>query len=104
MAMIRYNADVKSLEGKNEQTLAEWEASVQEWEPTYASGMLLKPPPKPKLSDFLSTQRIAPSNNRNSTTKSTEDGSNAESDKGSDGGEDTDEGSGSDAEGDGSDA
>ncbi|KAJ3884464.1 hypothetical protein GG344DRAFT_11403, partial [Lentinula edodes] len=31
-AMIRYDADVKSVEGKNEQTLAEWEASVQEWE------------------------------------------------------------------------
>ncbi|KAJ3885936.1 hypothetical protein GG344DRAFT_58369 [Lentinula edodes] len=123
-AMIQYDADVKSVEGKNEQTIAEWEASVQEWEverdlarterrkaawtkplkPTYASGMLLKPPPKPKLSDFLSTQRIAPSNNRNSTTKSTEDGSDAESDKGSDGEEYTDKGSGSDAEGDGSDA
>ncbi|KAJ3861408.1 hypothetical protein EV359DRAFT_84369 [Lentinula novae-zelandiae] len=123
-AELSRKRDARSVEGKNEQILAEWEASVQEWEverdlarterrkaawtkplkPTYASGMLLKPPPKPKLSDFLSTQRIAPSNNWNSTTKSTEDGSNAESDKGSDGKEDTDEGSGSDAEGDGSDA
>ncbi|KAJ3911200.1 hypothetical protein F5877DRAFT_15155, partial [Lentinula edodes] len=31
-AMIRYNAEVKGIEEKNEQTLKEWEASVQEWE------------------------------------------------------------------------
>ncbi|KAJ3885484.1 hypothetical protein GG344DRAFT_20858, partial [Lentinula edodes] len=31
-AMIRYDAEVKGIEEKNEQTLKEWEASVQEWE------------------------------------------------------------------------
>ncbi|KAH7875218.1 hypothetical protein C8R41DRAFT_738750, partial [Lentinula lateritia] len=67
-AMIRYDAEVKGIEEKNEQTLKEWEASVQEWEkerdiarterrkpawtkpskPTYTSGALVKPPAKPK--------------------------------------------------------
>ncbi|KAJ3822352.1 hypothetical protein F5880DRAFT_1456314, partial [Lentinula raphanica] len=70
-ALIRWEVEREACEKGNKKATEEWEASVRAWEherglarterrklgwtkpakPTYTSGLLTKPPPKPKLSD-----------------------------------------------------
>ncbi|KAF5393164.1 hypothetical protein D9757_001173 [Collybiopsis confluens] len=72
--LSKWEAENKRFEELNKETMEVWEKSVSDWErergsaraerrktgwnkpvkPTYISGALVRPPPKPKLADFLS--------------------------------------------------
>ncbi|KAJ3858266.1 hypothetical protein EV359DRAFT_87988 [Lentinula novae-zelandiae] len=105
-ALLKWEAECQKIEEDNTKEMEKWETSVEVWKkeqelarterrkphwmkpvkPTYTSGVLVKPPTKPKLGDFASSRRTAPTRKRqrangNEVIEPEEDDSDEDSDE-----------------------
>ncbi|GAW08658.1 hypothetical protein LENED_010733 [Lentinula edodes] len=105
-ALLKWEAECQKIEEDNTKEMEKWETSVEVWKkeqelarterrkphwtkpvkPTYTSGVLVKPPTKPKLGDFVSSRRTALTRKRqrangNEAIEPKEDDSDEDSDE-----------------------